>query len=171
MAAGDVDAVKRCMPVFQVLGENIFNLGASGRGHAVKAFANYVSAALLTATMEGMLACKRFGVDPTLVLGVFNASPAYNSMTRKTIPEEVFTRKFATGFQIGYMVKDLRAAMEIAAEIGIPTPMGSLCLELWAEAAKELGPHAEYAAYARYMEMQAGETIAPADKPAPVVSR
>ena len=131
MAAGDEKAIERCMPIFRVLGTNIVNLGAVGRGHAVKAFANYISAAALVATMESMLACKRYGIDPTLVLGVFNNSPAYNSITQIKIPEDVMTRTFGTPFPLSYMVKDIRASIELAKAIGIEIPFGTLCLELW----------------------------------------
>ncbi|MSO93652.1 MAG: NAD(P)-dependent oxidoreductase [Rhodospirillales bacterium] len=160
MCGGAEAVIDRCMPILALLGKNIFKTGPVGSGHAVKAFQNYLAASQLIAALETLLACKRFGVDPTLALEIFNISPGYSSISHVTMPEHVMTRKFATGFSLGYLVKDVRAAMEIAKDMGVATPLGSPCLAYWEEVLARLGPNLCYTNIARVMEEQAGETLA-----------
>jgi 3-hydroxyisobutyrate dehydrogenase len=157
MAGGDDGAIARCMPVFRVLGRRVFKIGDLGAGHAVKAFQNYISAATLAAVIESLLACKRFGIDPGRALDALNASAAGSAVTRVTLPKQVLSGAFASGFPLGYMVKDVRAAVGLARELGVKTPFASRCLELWSEALRALGPGADYTEYARYMESRTGD--------------
>lgn len=160
MCGGDPAVIERCRPILGLLGKHIFTCGPVGSGHAVKAFQNYLAASELIASLETLLVCKRFGVDPKLALEIFNISPGYSSISQVTVPLHVMTRKFATGFSLGYMVKDVRAAMEMAKDLGIETPLGTACLEYWEEVLAQLGPQGCYTNIARYMEDRAGETLA-----------
>ena len=74
--------------------------------------------------------------------------------------EAVLTRKFAAGFSLGLMVKDLRTALEVARATGMPAPMAETTVELWARSEELLGPQADHTAMAQYIEHLAGSTIA-----------
>jgi len=55
---------------------------ALGLGHAMKALNNLVSAAGLIAAAEALLIGRRFGLDPTAMIDVLNASTGRNNSTK-----------------------------------------------------------------------------------------
>src|SRR5262249_18251800 len=73
MAGGDAALRERCHPILAAIGTRIFATGGLGSGHAVKALNNLVSATGLVAAAEALLVGRRFGVDPAVMLDVFNA--------------------------------------------------------------------------------------------------
>lgn len=159
MAGGDPAAIDRCEPLLAAMGRDLFRTGASGTGHAMKALNNYVSAAGFAAAAEAVLAGARFGLDPATVVSVLNASTGRNNSTENKFPQQVLSRRFAAGFSLGLMVKDLRTALEVANATGMRSPMAETTLEQWARAEALLGPQADHTEMARYVEHLAGSTI------------
>jgi len=160
MAGGDPAAIDRCEPVLASMGQQIFRTGGLGTAHAMKALNNFVSAAGFAAAAEAVLAGTRFGLDPATVVSVLNASTGKNNSTENKFPQQVLTRKFAAGFSLGLMVKDLRTALEVAKATGMPAPMAEATVEEWARSEALLGSGADHTAMVRYVEHLAGSTIA-----------
>lgn len=160
MAGGDPAAIDRCEPVLAAMGQQIFRTGSLGTAHAMKALNNFVSAAGFAAAAEAVLAGTRFGLDPATVVSVLNASTGKNNSTENKFPQQVLTRKFAAGFSLGLMVKDLRTALEVAKATGMPAPMAEATVEEWSRSEALLGPGADHTAMVRYVEHLAGSTIA-----------
>jgi 3-hydroxyisobutyrate dehydrogenase len=160
MAGGDGGVIDRCEALLSAMGQQIFRTGGLGTGHAMKALNNYVSAAGFAAAAEAVLAGTRFGLDPATVVSVLNASTGRNNSTENKFPQHVLTRKFAAGFSLGLMVKDLRTAIEVARATGMPAPMAETTLEQWARSEELLGAQADHTMMARYIEHLAGSTIA-----------
>jgi 3-hydroxyisobutyrate dehydrogenase len=144
MIGGDPALIERCRPVLGALGSQLFIAGALGAGHAIKCLNNYVSAAGLLAAAEGLVAAQRFGLDPKVALEVINASTGKNNSTEHKFAQFVFSRSFGSGFSIGLMAKDLRTALELAAQVKAPMPLGSHCVPLWNDAESALGANADH---------------------------
>jgi 3-hydroxyisobutyrate dehydrogenase len=159
MAGGDAAAIERVRPVLAAMGKTVFLTGPLGSGHAMKALNNYVSAAGLAAAVEAVLAGSRFGLDPAVMVAILNASTGKNNSTENKFPQFVLPRRFASGFSLGLMVKDLRTALDLAHATGTPVPLAETCVAAWAEAERELGGGADHTAVARYWERLAGAEI------------
>jgi 3-hydroxyisobutyrate dehydrogenase len=159
MAGGDPDTIERVRPVLAAMGRQIFLTGPLGSGHAMKALNNYVSAAGLAAAAEAVLAGSRFGLDPATMVAILNASTGKNNSTENKFPQFVLPRRFASGFSIGLMVKDLRIALDVAHAAGTPAPLGEACVEAWARAEALLGGQADHTAVVQYWERLAGAEI------------
>jgi 3-hydroxyisobutyrate dehydrogenase len=155
MVGGDADVVARCHPLLRIIGERVFPSGPLGSGHALKALNNLVSAAGLLAAAEALLIGRRFGLDPTRMIDVFNASTARNNSTEHKFKQFVFSRTFASGFALDLMVKDLATALDLARETGTPVRFGSACRELWAAAQGALAPDADHTAIVSWLEQLA----------------
>lgn len=166
MAGGESADIDRVMPILQAMGKQIFRTGSLGTGHAMKALNNYVSAAGLAAAAEAVLAGSRFGLDPSTMVAILNASTGKNNSTELKFPQFILPRTFASGFSLGLMVKDLRTAAEVAQASGMPFPLGDATVKLWAEAEKLLSGEADHTAIARYSEHLAGGEIPRRDPPA-----
>jgi len=159
MVGGDAETVERCKPVLEAMGKQIFLTGPLGCGHAMKALNNYVSAAGLVAAAEAVFAAGRFGLDPSKVVDVLNASTGMNNSTVNKFHRFILSRTFDSGFSLDLMVKDLKIALEVARATGTPAPLAEACVEAWSEAQAALGPGLDHTAVVRYWEELAGAEI------------
>jgi 3-hydroxyisobutyrate dehydrogenase len=135
----DEAAIARARPVLETMGAKLFRTGPLGSGHAMKALNNYVAAAAFAATSEALLVGKRFGLEPGVMVEVMNASSGRSFHTDVVFPDHVVGGRFATGFALGLMAKDVGIAADLAREIGVETPLCRLTNELWAGARDAFG--------------------------------
>jgi len=159
MVGGDRTVIGRCRPLFEAMGDRIFETGASGSGHAIKALNNLVSAAGLIAAAEALLIGRRFGLDPSVMLDVLNASTGRNNSTENRFRQFIFSRAFNSGFTLGLMVKDLTTAVELARETNTPAVFSATCRELWAAARATLPKDADYTQVVQWLEEMTGTEL------------
>ncbi len=138
IAGDDGEAIDRVMPLLEAMGERVFRAGRLGCGHAIKTLNNYVSAAGLAAALDAMVAGQRFGVDVETMLEVFNVGTARNFSTANTLIDEAMSRRYAAGFQLALMVKDLRIASSLFARVDFEAPNAQLVRDQFAEALARL---------------------------------
>jgi 3-hydroxyisobutyrate dehydrogenase len=151
MVGGDAVVIDRVEPVLAAMGKAVFRTGPLGSGHAMKALNNYVSAAGLAAAVEALAVGKKFGLDPSVMTDVLNASSGRNNTTENKLKQFIIPETFASGFSMALMAKDIRTADELGAAIGVATPLAEICTELWEEEAARHGPGADHTEYGRYL--------------------
>jgi 3-hydroxyisobutyrate dehydrogenase len=140
MAGGADEAIDRAGPLFAHLGANVFRCGAkAGSGHAVKALNNVLSCAGLIVAGEALGVARRFGLDPEIVLDVFNSGTGRNNATENKFRQFVFSGTHASGFALDLMVKDLETAGELARQVGEEGGLSERTRELASIALAELG--------------------------------
>jgi 3-hydroxyisobutyrate dehydrogenase len=139
MIGGDAAVIARVKPVLVALGNRLFEVGALGCGHAMKALNNFLAATGFASAAEAMAVGRRFGLDPMIMIDVINASTGRNFSTESTIKQQVLTGNFASGFSLGLLAKDVKIAADLASAIGIDAPLGQLVRDLWADARDEIG--------------------------------
>jgi 3-hydroxyisobutyrate dehydrogenase len=135
MVGGSDAVVARCRPVLEVLGTDILHVGATTSGHTLKCLNNAVAAANLVAANEVLLVAARLGLDPKRVTEVINASSGRTNQFRDRIPQYVLTETYRSSFSLALMYKDVRIAMELADESGVPVFATDLARQLYALAA------------------------------------
>jgi 3-hydroxyisobutyrate dehydrogenase len=155
MVGGDAAVVKGCRPLFEAMGERLFETGALGSGHAMKALNNLVSAAGLIAAAEALLIGHRFGLEPTVMIDILNASTGRNNSTENKFKQHILSRAFNSGFSLDLMVKDLTTAVDLARETRTPAVFSAACRELWAAALSRLENEADHTAVVRWFEEMA----------------
>jgi 3-hydroxyisobutyrate dehydrogenase len=69
------------------------------------------------------------------------------------------TRKFATGFSLSLLVKDVGIAGDLSAAVDAKTPLLSLVTEIWAEGRDEIGADEDNSAVVKLWEERNGVTI------------
>jgi 3-hydroxyisobutyrate dehydrogenase len=157
MIGGDDEtAVDRARPFLEALGERFFRTGPLGSGHAMKALNNYVAAAAYTASAEALLVGARFGLDPATVVEVLNASTGRSFNTEANFVTQVLPRRFASGFTLGLMTKDVGIAADLAEAMEIDAPLCRLTSRLWQDAVEDEGPAADHTAAIRHWEKANG---------------
>jgi 3-hydroxyisobutyrate dehydrogenase len=144
MVGGDDRSIDRIEPLLQAMGPSIIRTGALGSGHAMKALNNYVSGAGLIAALEALEVGRAFGLDPNVIVDVFNASTGRNNSTEVKLKQFVISETYGSGFFIGLMAKDIRTAHALAEDLGVKVPLADRCADLWDEAVRNLGPNADH---------------------------
>ena len=150
MAGGDKQAFKKVLPVLKRLGSDIFHVGPLGAGHAVKALNNYLGAAGTLAGFEALLIALRLGLDPKPMIAAINASTGRNSTTARKIPQDVLTGRFASGFKLGLMTKDVGIAAGLARNLGLKVPYLRKTNQLWRAAHRALPRDADHTEIYKY---------------------
>jgi 3-hydroxyisobutyrate dehydrogenase len=135
----DPAAIERAKPLLSTMGNRLFETGGLGSGHAMKALNNFVAAAGYTAAAEALLVGRRFGLDPARMLEILNVSTGRNFITEVVMKEHVIDGKFATGFALGLLAKDVKIAADLANEVQQNAPLAQLIKDRWAMARDRLG--------------------------------
>jgi 3-hydroxyisobutyrate dehydrogenase len=139
IGGNDKAVIERVKPVLSAMGKQLFDVGSLGTGHAMKALNNYIAAAGYTAVAEALLVGERFGLDQEKMVDILNVSTGRNFSTEFMIKEQVLGKKFATGFALGLMAKDVKIAADLGEEVGLDAPLSRLIRERWAHAREKLG--------------------------------
>jgi 3-hydroxyisobutyrate dehydrogenase len=139
LGGDDKTAVERSKALLSSMGNRIFETGGLGSGHAMKALNNFVAATGYAAAAEALLVGQRFGLDPSRMLEILNVSTGRNFITEVVMKEHVVDRKFATGFALGLLAKDVKIAADLANEVHQDAPLAQLVKDRWALARDRLG--------------------------------
>lgn len=139
----DKAAIARAKPLLAKMGERLFDTGGSGSGHAVKALNNFLGATAFAATSEAVLVAKRFGLDTRTLIDIVNVSTGRSFISDIVMKEHVLDEKFATGFALGLLAKDVKIAADLGAAVNLDAPLLRLVSERWAQARDAVGYNAD----------------------------
>jgi 3-hydroxyisobutyrate dehydrogenase-like beta-hydroxyacid dehydrogenase len=157
MVGGERAVYEKYREILESFGDNIFYVGDHGVGHLVKALNNLLSATTLASAAEATLLARRAGVVPDAFVEVINASNGRSYSTEVKFPRYILNRTFDDGFALGLMSKDLKIALETAAEMEFPMPIGSALAQIWELAvARGYGPENHTAIYAFLEDLLGG---------------
>jgi 3-hydroxyisobutyrate dehydrogenase len=152
MAGGPAEVLDRLRPILEVLGSHVVHAGTiAGAGHAIKALNNLMSAAHLLASSEALLAGRQFGLDPAVMLTIVNRSSGRSGSTQVKWPKFILPEAYDSGFGLQLMLKDMRIALQLEQDAGVPTPLGQAAVAAWAAAAEDLPPTADHTEIARWL--------------------
>jgi 3-hydroxyisobutyrate dehydrogenase-like beta-hydroxyacid dehydrogenase len=122
-------------PMLEKIGKNVFYVGDKiGMGQLMKLLNNLLSGTALAVTSEAIALGLKAGIDPALMIDVFNASSGRNTATEAKFPNAILTRSFDVGFNTGLMFKDVRLCLEEAEALGVPMFVGSGTRQAWSYA-------------------------------------
>ncbi len=148
----DEAAIAKALPVLEAMGKQLFRTGPLGSGHAMKALNNYVAAAAFIASTEALRVGRRFGLSPETMMDIMNVSTGRNFNSEMTMKQHVISGKYATGFQLGLMAKDVKIAADLAEAIAIDAPLARLARAMWSEAREGVGERADFTAAIKHWQ-------------------
>jgi 3-hydroxyisobutyrate dehydrogenase len=137
--ARDGADIDKAMPAFEAMGKRVFRTGGPGSGHAMKALNNFVAATAYAATAEAVLIGDKFGLDEALMVEIINTSTGRSFNSEVVFASHVVPRKFATGFAMGLMAKDVGIASQLGVALGVDAPVSRLVSQRWEAARQALG--------------------------------
>jgi len=151
MAGGDEELVEACRPMFEVMGKP-FHTGGPASGHAMKAMNNFLSAGTLALACEAVITGTKFGLDPTVMVDIINASTGRSNSSEDKFPKFILPRTFNSGFYLGLMAKDLRFAVDLAESENTPNGFINLLSSIYDKAEADLGFDADNTELFKYLE-------------------
>jgi 3-hydroxyisobutyrate dehydrogenase-like beta-hydroxyacid dehydrogenase len=126
MAAGDNELLEQYRPLFDAIGRRTFLLGREPwQANLFKAFGNFMIATVLETFGEVFAPIQKAGFnqhDFLEVMGELFGSPVYKNYGR-AIADSKFS---PAGFALNLGLKDVRLALDAAAEFDAALPIGSL---------------------------------------------
>jgi 3-hydroxyisobutyrate dehydrogenase len=125
MVGGDADAFERAKPFLSLMGANIALHGGAGAGQHCK-MANQVAVAVgMVAWVEALAYARKAGLDPARVQASIGGGAA-GSWALANLAPRALAGNFAPGFYVKHILKDMRIALDSAAELGLELP-GLVC--------------------------------------------
>jgi len=100
-----------------------------------------------------MLAGQRFGLQPEVMLEIINGSSGRSGSSENKWPNFILPATFDSGFGLRLMLKDMRTATDLAAQLGAPVELGEAAVERWAQAAEGLPPNADHTEVAKWLAL------------------
>ena len=121
MVGGGEPAFARAKPLFELMGQNILLQGGPGAGQHCK-MANQISiASIMLSWCEALTYARRAGLDPARVIESIGGGAAA-SWSLNNLAPRALRGDFAPGFYVKHFLKDMRIALESAAEMKLALP-------------------------------------------------
>jgi 3-hydroxyisobutyrate dehydrogenase-like beta-hydroxyacid dehydrogenase len=159
MVGGDAPTFEDARTLLQDVGTQIFHVGPIGAGHTAKAVNNLITATTLGITSEAMALGVKMGVNAQALLDVINAGSGRSAASETKFPQQILSRKFAPGFSIALMCKDIGIALAMAREVDSPVQISAAVHELWKRGVEQGRGDMDHSAIALIVEEMAGVQI------------
>ena len=132
MVGGDRAAFDAVKPIFELLGRTIRYFGAAGSGQYAKMANQIAIASNMMGVCEAVAYAKRAGLDPTEVVETISGGAA-GSWSLSNLAPRMLRGDYAPGFFIKHFIKDMRIALDSAAEMHLELPGLKLAKRLYDE--------------------------------------
>lgn len=142
MVGGPKEVFEACLPILQVMGENIFHVGEVGMGETVKLCNNLIAAINQIAVSEAFSIGVAAGADPKVLHQVVTRSSGdcWVARTRPPYPGLVenapVDQGWAPGFMVDLMLKDVGLALSLAHGVGAASLLGAVAQQLYGAASQ-----------------------------------
>jgi 3-hydroxyisobutyrate dehydrogenase len=151
MVGGDAAAFARAKPLFELMGKNIALHGGPGAGQYCK-MANQIAVAVgMVSWCEALAYAKKAGLDPNAVHASISGGAA-GSWALTNLAPRALGDNYAPGFYVKHIIKDMRIALESAAELKLDLPGLANAKKLYEQVAargwEDCGTQALYRLYA-----------------------
>jgi len=141
-ASGDPVAVAAMQPFFAGFTRAAHDLGAYGNGSRMKYVANLLVAIHNVASAEAMVLGMKAGLDPHQVVALVGAGAGTSRVFELRAPMMASGEYEPATMKVGVWQKDMAIIGEYATSLGVPTPLLSACIPVYASAmALGHGPH------------------------------
>ena len=158
MVGGTTEAFEKAQPFLEQMGKAVIHAGDAGAGQAAKICNNMLLGATMAATCEAFVLAQKLGLNPQTFFDISSKASGQSwSMTSYCPvagvgPETPADRNYEGGFAAALMLKDMKLAMEAAAEAGAYTPMGGEAAELYQRFVDRGGANKDFSALIKMID-------------------
>lgn len=135
MVGGDEPAFNRAKPLFERMGKTIVLHGPAGSGQHCKLANQILIASAMMAWCEGLVYAKKAGLDPARVVDTIGGGAAA-SWSLSNLAPRALRGDYAPGFYVKHFIKDMKLALDSAAELKLELPGLAQAKRLYDEVSK-----------------------------------
>ncbi len=135
-AVGPAEAIELARPLLDVIGRPLHILGDVEQATAFKLLSNLVGMGNVALLAEGFALGLKAGIEPKLLAAALRDTGASSYQLEVRLPWMV-VRDFAPRFSVDLALKDLRLAVDMAARMHAPVPLGAAGLQTFVAASAE----------------------------------
>lgn len=132
--SGDSAAIARMQPFFQDFARAAHDLGAYGNGSRMKYVANLLVAIHNVASAEAMVLGMRAGLDPHQVVKLIGGGAGTSRVFELRAPMMADGHYEPATMKVSVWQKDMAIIGQFATALGVPTPLLSACIPIYASA-------------------------------------
>jgi 3-hydroxyisobutyrate dehydrogenase len=160
-AGGTRRGFARALPLLEVIGDpaQVFHLGPSGSGYAVKLLLNLTWFIQAVATAEVLTVGVKAGVDLDRLVTALVHSPANSVFLERDVRMILDDGDYDEGFAMKLVTKDLGLAVDLARDVGVPVELASLVEQIHRRARAAYGDGAGEMSAVRLYEEVAGVAL------------
>ncbi|MEM3047921.1 MAG: NAD(P)-dependent oxidoreductase [Candidatus Bathyarchaeia archaeon] len=158
MVGGRRETLDRVKPILETMGKKIFHVGGNGDGCSMKLALNMHLGALMASFSESFMFAVKAGLDPKIVLDVFN-NTVLKTYISETKGQKIIDGDWSAAFALGLMAKDLDLASDTARQMKIPIPITSLVKELFYACVANSKENLDFSAVATLLEQMGNVKI------------
>ncbi len=162
MLGGEPDVIERAMPVLSCMGNEMYNCGGPGMGHAMKITNNLLATTIMVANTEALAIGIKAGLTLELMLEVMKTTMAWNAQLGIAMPKKAFRGDDSPGFMVKLACKDVRLAVELAGKQGFEALVGAGAQKTMEQAMQKGFADRDTAALMRIREDELGIKVRPA---------
>lgn len=155
-ASGDTRTIARLRPLFLDFARAVHDLGAFGNGSRMKYVANLLVAIHNVASAEAMVLGMKAGLDPQMVHDLVTAGAGNSRVFELRAPMMVKGRYDDATMKVKIWQKDMDVIGQYAQKLGVPTPLFSASLPVYAAAMSTGHAMHDTAAVCAVLETMAG---------------
>tara|TARA_B100001248_G_scaffold102380_1_gene76184 strand:- start:69 stop:956 length:888 start_codon:yes stop_codon:yes gene_type:complete len=126
MMGGDKSIMDSVTPVLDTFTNRLIHVGSIGSGHALKLIHNMVTHTIFLATVEGVISAKKLGIDPKIVIDVFNSGNARSYISQSRFPNHILSEKWDARSRVSNLHKDLSMVTDLLNDNQIGCPYSEL---------------------------------------------
>ncbi len=162
MLGGDPADLARAKPVLDCMGNQSYNCGAQGAGHAMKMTNNLLATTIMCANTEALAIGVKEGQTLELMVEVMKTTMAWNQQLAVAMPKKAFVGDDSPGFMVKLAAKDVRLACDAAKALGFQAVVGEGALATLDRAAALGYAERDTAALMKIREQELGISVRPA---------
>jgi 4-hydroxybutyrate dehydrogenase / sulfolactaldehyde 3-reductase len=156
MTGGAPEDVEAVMPILRCMGDTFTYCGRSGNGHAMKLVNNYISAGIMALHCEALVFGAKAGLTLETMSQLLMSTLAGSRQLGEYLPSKPLKGDFSPGFFTRLSRKDQRLALQLAADMGVDTPVGRGVLTALEQACAAGYDTDDFASVLRVREHEAG---------------
>lgn len=136
MVGGHSSTYEKVVPLFKIMGKAVSLHGDAGSGQHTKMANQIMIAGTMTGMTEMLVYAQKAGLDLPQVLKTLGGGAAENWSMMNYGPR-ILKEDYSPGFFVKHFIKDLKIALDEAAELSLELPGTKLAVELYEQLAND----------------------------------
>ena len=136
MIGGESEIIEKVRPILKSFTNNLFHVGKTGSGHALKLIHNMATHSIFLTTVEAVRSAEELGIDAEKVIEVFNSGNARSYISESRFPNHILSKKWDGRSRVSNLYKDLNMVTTLLNKMDVKCPYGDLTTEILESAIK-----------------------------------